>query len=244
MARADSGLPEQIADKIIQLILDEHLEQGDRLPKEAVLVERLGAGRSTVREAMKLLQSRNIVRIKQGSGTYVASNPGVADDPLGFTFIDDKQRLARDLLEVRFMIEPQIARMAAEHATNDQVVCIKELCDESERLAEAGEDYSTADTAFHNAIAESSGNLVVPRLMGVFKASVPLFIDVTGKNARRGNYPHAPRCGRRHRLTQSHRSARCDVFASGVQPQHDRRGHAGTERINVRAARARSPFTF
>lgn len=85
---------------------------------------------------MKLLQSRNIVRIKQGSGTYVASNPGVADDPLGFTFIDDKQRLARDLLEVRFMIEPQIARMAAEHATNDQVVCIKELCDESERLAE------------------------------------------------------------------------------------------------------------
>lgn len=71
--------------------------------------------------------------------------------------------------------------MAAEHATNDQVVCIKELCDESERLAEAGEDYSAADTAFHNAIAESSGNLVVPRLMGVFKASVPLFIDVTGK---------------------------------------------------------------
>ena len=85
MARADSGLPEQISEKIIQLILDEHLEQGDRLPKEAVLVERLGAGRSTVREAMKLLQSRNIVRIKQGSGTYVASNPGVADDPLGWS---------------------------------------------------------------------------------------------------------------------------------------------------------------
>lgn len=76
---------------------------------------------------------------------------------------------------------PQMARTEAEHATNDQVVCIKELCDESERLAEAGEDYSAADTAFHNAIAKSSGNLVVPRLMGVLKASVPLFIDVTGK---------------------------------------------------------------
>ena len=153
MARADSGLPEQISEKIIQLILDEHLEQGDRLPKEAVLVERLGAGRSTVREAMKLLQSRNIVRIKQGSGTYVASNPGVADDPLGFTFIDDKRRLARDLLEVRFMIEPQMASMAAEHATDDQIICIKELCDESEHLAARDEDYSAADTAFHIAIA-------------------------------------------------------------------------------------------
>lgn len=182
MARADSGLPEQISEKIIQLILDEHLEQGDRLPKEAVLVERLGAGRSTVREAMKLLQSRNIVRIKQGSGTYVASNPGVADDPLGFTFIDDKRRLARDLLEVRFMIEPQMASMAAEHATDDQIICIKELCDESEHLAARDEDYSAADTAFHIAIAESCGNLVVPRLlMGVLKAPVPLFIDVTGK---------------------------------------------------------------
>ena len=122
MARADSGLPEQISEKIIQLILDEHLEQGDRLPKEAVLVERLGAGRSTVREAMKLLQSRNIVRIKQGSGTYVASNPGVADDPLGFTFIDDKRRLARDLLEVRFMIEPQMASMAAEQVVSRKLV--------------------------------------------------------------------------------------------------------------------------
>lgn len=82
----------------------------------------------------------------------------------------------------RAVAPPQMARqMAAEHATNDQVVYIKELCDESERLAEAGEDYSAADTAFHNAIAESSGNLVVPRLMGVLKASVPLFIDVTGK---------------------------------------------------------------
>lgn len=153
MAQREPGLPEQISERIIQLILDENLKQGDRLPKEAVLVERLGAGRSTVREAMKLLQPRNIVRIKQGSGTYVASNPGIADDPLGFTFIEDKQQVAR----------------------------IKELCDESERLAESGDDNSAADTAFHNAIAESCGNLVVPRLMGVLKASVPLFIDVTGR---------------------------------------------------------------
>lgn len=177
----DQGLPEQLAEKIIQLILDEGLEQGDRLPNETVLIERLGAGRSSVREAVKLLQSRNIVRVRQGSGTYVASNPGMVDDPLGFTFIEDKRRLARDLLEVRFMIEPEVARMAAEHASEAQVARIRELCDESERLAEAGEDYSEADTEFHNAVAQASGNLVVPRLMPVLKASVPLFIDVTGR---------------------------------------------------------------
>lgn len=181
MTQRDAGLPERLSEQIIQLILKENLKQGDRLPKETVLVERLGAGRSSVREAMKLLQSRNIVRIRQGSGTYVATNPGVVDDPLGFTFIEDKQRLAQDLLEVRFMIEPQMAGMAAENATDAQIACIKELCDESQRLAEAGEDYSAADTAFHSAIAESCGNVVVPRLMAVLKSSVPLFIDVTGK---------------------------------------------------------------
>ena len=177
----DQGLPEKLADQIIQLILDEGLEQGDRLPNETILIERLGAGRSSVREAVKLLQSRNIVRVRQGSGTYVAANPGVVEDPLGFTFIGDKQRLARDLLEVRFMIEPEMARMAAEHATAKQAVRITELCDESERLAEAGEDYSEADTEFHSAVAQASGNLVVPRLMPILKASVPLFIDVTGR---------------------------------------------------------------
>lgn len=181
MDQSKSRLSEQVSQKIIQLILDEGLKQGDRLPNETVLVERLGVGRSSVREAMKLLRSRNIVDIRQGSGTYVASNPGMTDDPLGFTFIDDKRRLARDLLEVRFMIEPQMAGMAAEQATDAQIACIQELCDEAERLADTGEDYSSADTAFHSAIAESCGNVVIPRLMGVLKASVPLFIDVTGK---------------------------------------------------------------
>ncbi|MFR7671011.1 MAG: FCD domain-containing protein [Collinsella sp.] len=102
--------------------------------------------------------------------------------------------------------------MAAEHATNDQVACIKELCDESERLAEAGEDYSAADTAFHNAIAESSGTSSFPpdgRAQGI---RPPLYRRDRQK-ARRGNYPHAPRCGRRHRLAQSHRRARRDVSA-------------------------------
>lgn len=181
MAESKSGLPEQVSKQIIQLILDENLKQGDRLPNETILAEKLDVGRSSVREAMKLLRSRNIVSIRQGSGTYVASNPGVADDPLGFTFIEDKRRLACDLLEVRFMIEPQMASMAAERATDEQILHIKELCDESERLAEAGKDYSAADTAFHCAIAESCGNMVIPRLMAVLKSSVPLFIDVTGK---------------------------------------------------------------
>ena len=61
---------------------------------------------------MKLLASRNIVTIKQGSGTYVASSPGIVDDPFGFTFISDKKKLVQDLLEIRFLLEPSIAAMS------------------------------------------------------------------------------------------------------------------------------------
>lgn len=177
----EKSLPDQLADRIVQIILDEHLEQGDRLPKETELVERLGAGRSSVREAVKLLASRNIVTVRQGSGTYVSSNPGVVDDPLGFTFVEDKARLAADLLEVRFMIEPEMARMAAARASEEDVRRIQEACAKVEELINRGEDHSEVDAAFHRAIAESCGNLVVPRLVPILNASVPLFVQVTNR---------------------------------------------------------------
>ena len=70
---------------------------------------------------MKLLASRNIVTIRQGSGTYISSSPGMADDPLGFTFIGNKQKLITDLLEVRFLLEPSIAAMAATRADKKDI---------------------------------------------------------------------------------------------------------------------------
>lgn len=87
----EKSLPQKIAEDIIALILEEHLQPGDKLPNESNLSNRLHAGRSSIREAMKLLASRNIVTIRQGSGTYVAASPGMVEDPLGFTFIGDKK---------------------------------------------------------------------------------------------------------------------------------------------------------
>ena len=100
----EKNLPQKISEDIISFILDQHLQPGDKLPNEAILSKQLDIGRSSLREAMKLLASRNIVTIKQGSGTYVASSPGIVDDPFGFTFISDKKKLVQDLLEIRFYL--------------------------------------------------------------------------------------------------------------------------------------------
>lgn len=75
LSSEEKSLPQKISEDIIELILEENLQPGDKLPNETILSERLNAGRSSVREAMKLLASCNIVTIRQGSGTYIASSP-------------------------------------------------------------------------------------------------------------------------------------------------------------------------
>ena len=150
------------------------------MPNETILSERLNAGRSSIREAMKLLASRNIVTVRQGSGTYIATSPGMVEDPLGFTFIGNKQKLITDLLEVRFLLEPSIAAMAATRADEKDIKKITALCDEVEMLLKKHEDHTHKDIELHTAIALSSKNVVVPRLIPVINSSIPLFVETTG----------------------------------------------------------------
>ena len=180
LSSEEKNLPQKISEDIIALILEENLQPGDKLPNETILSERLNAGRSSVREAMKLLASRNIVTIRQGSGTYIASSPGMVEDPLGFTFIENKQKLINDLLEVRFLLEPAIAAMAATHADKKDIKKITALCDEVEALLKNQKDHTQKDIEFHTAIAMSSKNVVVPRLIPIINSSIPLFVETTG----------------------------------------------------------------
>ena len=71
----EKSLPQKISEDIIALILEENLQPGDKLPNETILSERLNAGRSSVREAMKLLASRNIVTIRQALGPILPLPP-------------------------------------------------------------------------------------------------------------------------------------------------------------------------
>ena len=163
----EKNLPQKISEDIISFILNEHLQPGDKLPNEAHLAKELNIGRSSLREAMKLLASRNIVTIRQGSGTYVATSPGVIDDPLGFTFISDKKKLVQDLLEVRFLLEPDVHKIIS-------------LCDEVEELLKHKKDHTQKDIEFHTAIALGSKNLIIPRLVPIINSSIPLFVETTG----------------------------------------------------------------
>lgn len=128
-AGCDSSRPlaEQVAQRIKDYILEEKLKSGDKLPTETALAREMGVARSTVREAIKRLESQNILTVRHGAGSFVTDQPGLADDPLGLDFIEDKERLAFDLLEVRNIIEPAIAALAARHATPEDIAEMESL---------------------------------------------------------------------------------------------------------------------
>lgn len=180
----DKPLPEQVAERITQLVVDDSYRAGHKLPNEFVLAERLGVGRSTVREAIKILASRNVLEVRHGSGTYVCESTGMVDDPLGFRFIRDKRKLALDLCEIRLMVEPPLAAAAAENAGRRQIEELDRLCEEVARQFTADIDHSDADVALHKKIAEASGNLVAPGIVGIISTAIPLFVHVTGRRLK------------------------------------------------------------
>lgn len=180
----DKPLSSKLSEELLNYIRSENLKPGDRLPNESILAKKMGVGRSSIREAMKLLASRNIVTIRQGSGTYISQTPGMVEDPLGFSFIADKQKLAQDSLEVRFLLEPAIASIAAQNASEEDIALLRRLCQEVEDLVRLGQDHTQKDIEFHTAIALSSKNVVVPRLIPVINSAIPLLIELTGNTLK------------------------------------------------------------
>lgn len=85
-------LPELVAEQIEALITDEELASGDKLPNEFQMAEELNVGRGTIREAVKILVSKNVPEIQRGRGTFVCEKTGMMDDPLGLKFIKDKNK--------------------------------------------------------------------------------------------------------------------------------------------------------
>ena len=170
-------LAEQVAQRIKEYILGHNLQPGDKLPTEAVMAQNLGVARSTVREAVKRLESQNIITVRQGSGSFVAEQPGLCDDPLGLDFVSDRWRLAGDLLEIRLILEPALAELAARHATPKDLLELEQLYVEMERHITNGEAVLTEDMRFHQVVCRASGNIVGAKLAPLITEPIRISIN-------------------------------------------------------------------
>ena len=180
-------LTRAVEKKIIKIIKENYMQPGDKLKNEYELAELLNVSRGTIREAIKSLISRNILEVRQGAGTFVSNKNGVPEDPLGLTFISDK-KVALDLLDIRLMLEPEIAALAAVKGTTKQIKTMLEQCKIVEELIKKGEDYREADILFHKRIAQCSGNRVIENLIPIINSSVSLTINLTEDVFRQNTY--------------------------------------------------------
>lgn len=186
-------LAEKAAEELIEMIREMGCQPGEKLPTEPELMQRLGVGRNTVREALRLLLSRNIVTIRQGAGTFVSEKNGVSDDPLGFEMIEDRRKLTQDLLEVRVMMEPQIAALAAQNAEEEDIKRLEDTLLRLEERMSQRKSYAELDSAFHAAVAQCSHNQVIATLIPVISDGVQVFAE----NVEQTEYAQTKRAHRK-----------------------------------------------
>lgn len=165
----------RVAVELIDLIRQSGYGTGEKLPNEYELSSKLGVSRNTIREAVRALASRNILDIRQGVGTFISQKKGVADDPLGFSLMEDRHKLVDDLMQIRLIIEPQIAALAAQNATTKDIEILGVLCDEIETLIHVGQDFMQKDMEFHSQLATCSRNMVMSNLIPVICQGITVF---------------------------------------------------------------------
>lgn len=166
---------ERAVEELIALIREGNYGPGDKLPTEKELSETLGIGKNILREALRALVSRNIVVIRQGAGTFLTEKPGVVEDPFGFRLVKNERKVVADLLQVRSILEPPIAALAAQNRTEEECSVLEEILAEMEEQMKKRADYFEYDARFHEQIAICSHNGIMEDLIPVITEGVRMF---------------------------------------------------------------------
>jgi GntR family transcriptional regulator, transcriptional repressor for pyruvate dehydrogenase complex len=156
---------EEVADRIRMLILDGTFPQGQPLPSERVLTEQFGVSRGSIRDAFRMLETIGLIETQHGRGTFpreLTVDRLVAPLASMMTFQHDLQD---ELLDVRRMFEPAVARVAATRATEEDFANLQRILDAQQRKLKKGQSAIVEDTAFHAALARCTRNRVVVSLM-------------------------------------------------------------------------------
>ena len=157
-------LYERIVDQIERRIVAGDLKVGDQLPAERELAEQFTVSRTAVREAIKTLREKGLVEIRLGRGTFVTNrSAGAVRHSLGL-FLKAKNGFAK-LAEVREILEPEIAALAATQITEENIAAMTDAVETMETALDNADVFVEADLDFHLALAEATQNPVIPALM-------------------------------------------------------------------------------
>ena len=156
---------EEIVRQVKQLIADGKLKSGDQLPPERDLAEKFMVSRTSVREALRALQSRGLVEIRAGEGAFVRDiSVETLIEPLALVILPHREAVG-ELFEARRLLEPAIAALAARRATREELGEMERILEDQAKEVSQGRTGVAQDTALHAAIANSAHNRAITRIV-------------------------------------------------------------------------------
>lgn len=177
MKEKGKSLAECVADDITSMIIvEKRFLPGNKLLNENDFSKELFVSRSTFREAVKILSERGILEVRHGSGTYVSSNMASSNITKSYSGID-----ALELNEIRLMIEPDAAYLAALRASDNELKRIEYYGHKVEEKVLSGVDRRAEEISFHLSIARAVHNSFMDRIM-------PTIYDAIDKSENVFNY--------------------------------------------------------
>ncbi len=156
---------EEIVLKVIDMIEQGMLKAGDQLPSERELSETFEVSRSSVREALRALESQGFLESKHGDGTYVAHQPieALIDPLVSIIFAEKDSQI--ELFEMRRLIEPKIVSLATQRAKPEDLDELEEILEVQEEQVAQGNAGMDFDRIFHEKLVSIASNTVLERLM-------------------------------------------------------------------------------
>jgi GntR family transcriptional repressor for pyruvate dehydrogenase complex len=160
---------DEVYDQLVSLISNGKLKPGEQLPPERDLARDLKISRQSIREALKKAESKGLIKVRQGEGTFILS---AASDLIQFpllTMLTEEVGRIYEFIEIRKLIEVWCARKASESATVKELRKMERALLEMEKLIDSKEILGQPDIDFHIAIAEASHNTLMVHMMTTVK---------------------------------------------------------------------------
>ena len=154
-------LTADICRKMVGQLIRGTWGEGEKIPAERELCLKLGVGRASLREALKALEIMGMIETRLGDGTYVCKRSDFFSRPLLWAIASSSEADTRELIEARMLIEVELAGLAAEHATPENLLELAGHLDRMNKAQKTPSEFVQADVDFHLAIGRAASNSIL-----------------------------------------------------------------------------------
>jgi GntR family transcriptional regulator, transcriptional repressor for pyruvate dehydrogenase complex len=162
-------LTADICRKMVNHLIRGNWSEGSKIPAERELCQMLGVGRASLREALKALEIMGMIETRLGDGTYVCKRSDFFSRPLLWAIVSSSEADARELIEARILIEVELAGLAAERGTPEDLKNINEHMLRMEGAKKNPQKFVEADVDFHMAVGRAASNSILINALNLIR---------------------------------------------------------------------------